>query len=215
MKKLIFVFLLMILVSTSQAQIFRGYGLKVGTTFSNQKWEYSTSLGLSGLNFESDNRIGFNVGVFAEFLNIPFISIVTELNYFQKGMKKDIPVTTDWQPHGTGEFITWDTRVDYINISALGKVRINFGLFTPYVLFGPKIDFEINKKNSLGLVNVVEENFNKNRFGLKVGVGTEINLFSFKLLAEFLYDANFKELYENEILKVNSNSFDLRIGLLL
>jgi opacity protein-like surface antigen len=215
MKKVCFIFAIIIFVTNSQAQIIRGYGIKVGTTISNQDWEYLNSSGLSGLSFNSDSRVGINFGIFTELLNVPFISIVTEVNYIQKGMKEEVPVTTASQPDGTGEFVTWNTRVDYINISALGKLRINVGLFTPYVLLGPKIDFEINKTNSLGPVNVVEENFNKNRFGLKVGVGTEINLLSFKLLAEFLYDADFKELYENENLKVNSNSFDLRIGILL
>ncbi|MCZ7604078.1 MAG: PorT family protein [Melioribacteraceae bacterium] len=215
MKKVCFVFALLFILSTSQAQIIRGFGLKVGTTISNQDWKYSNSSGLSGLSFDSDSRVGINLGIFTEFLNVPFIGIVTEVNYIQKGMKKEVPVTTISQPDGTGEFVTWNTRVDYINISAYGKLRINAGLFTPYILVGPKIDFEINKTNSLGPVNVVEDNFNKNRFGLKVGLGTEINLLSFKLLAEFLYDADFKELYENENLKVNSNSFDLRVGIIL
>ena len=186
MKKVCFIFALIMFVSTSQAQIIRGYGLKVGTTISNQDWEYSNSSGLSGLSFDSNSRVGINFGIFTEFLNVPFISIVTEVNYLQKGMKKDIPVTTNSQPDGTGEFITWDTKVSYINISALGKLRINTGLFTPYILLGPKIDFEINKSNSIGSLNVVEENFNKNRFGLKVGIGTEINLSAFSFLAEFL-----------------------------
>ena len=215
MKKVCFIFALIMFVSTSQAQIIRGYGLKVGTTISNQDWEYSNSSGLSGLSFDSNSRVGINFGIFTELLNVPFISIVTEVNYLQKGMKKDIPVTTNSQPDGTGEFITWDTKVSYINISALGKLRINTGLFTPYILLGPKIDFEINKSNSIGSLNVVEENFNKNRFGLKVGIGTEINLSAFSFLAEFLYDADFNELYENQNLKIKSNSFDLRIGIIL
>jgi hypothetical protein len=214
MKKACFMFALIFVVSNSQAQIIRGYGLKVGTTISNQDWEYSNTSGLSKLSFDTDSRFGLNIGLFIELLDIPFISIVTEVNYIQKGMKKELPVTTVSQPAGTGEFVTWNTRVDYINISAFGKLRINAGPLTPYILLGPKIDFEINKTNSLGPVSVVEENFYKNRFGLKVGIGTEINLLSFNVLAEFLYDADFNELYENETLKVNSNSFDLRIGII-
>lgn len=215
MKKICFVVALIIFISSSQAQIIRGYGLKVGATISNQEWEYSKESGLSGSSFDTDNRFGFNIGIFSEFLNIPFVSIVTELNYIQKGMKKELPVTTVTQPDGTGEFVTWDTRVDYINISAFGKLRFNVGLFSPYILLGPKIDFEIKKTNSLGSVNVVEEGFNKNRFGFKVGIGTEINLLSFTLLAEILYDADFNELYENKNLKVNSNSFNFRVGIML
>ncbi len=215
MKKVCFVFALIFAVSSSQAQIIRGYGLKVGTTISNQAWEYSNSSGLSDLSFDSDSRVGLNIGIFSEFLDIPFISIVTEANYIQKGMKKELPVTTTTHPDGTGEFFTWKTRVDYINISAFGKLRFNFGIFTPYVMIGPKIDFEINKKDSFGQVNVVAENYNKNRFGFKVGIGSEINLLVFNLLAEFIYEMEFNELYKNDNLEVNSNSFDLRLGIML
>ncbi|MBK7377910.1 MAG: hypothetical protein IPJ03_02720 [Ignavibacteriales bacterium] len=77
------------------------------------------------------------------------------------------------------------------------------------------MDFEFNKINSLGTVNDVEENFNKNRFGFKLGIGTEIKLLSLNLLAEILYNKDFNELFENENLKVNSNSFDLRVGIIL
>lgn len=215
MKKEWLMLVLLFVVSCAQAQIIRGYGLKFGTTISNQEWEYSQASGFSNSSFDTDNRIGFNIGIFSEFLDIPFISIVTEVNYIQKGMKKELPVTTINQPYGTGEFVTWNTRIDYLNFSAFGKLRFNIGLFAPYVLIGPKIDFEFNKINSLGTVNDVEENFNKNRFGFKVGIGTEIKLLSLNLLAEILYNKDFNELFENENLKVNSNSFDLRVGLIL
>ncbi len=198
-------------ISTSQAQLIRGYGIKLGTTISSQTWEYVPALNFT---FEPDNRIGLNIGIFAELLNNPIISIVTELNYIQKGMKEEVPVTTPSQPDGTGEFVTWDTRIDYINLSAFGKLRLNLGIVSPYVIAGPKIDFEINKEHSLDDTNIFENNFNKNRIGFKVGIGTEINLMSLNLLAEILYDADFNELYENEFLKVTSNSIDFRIGLM-
>ncbi len=50
--------------------------------------------------------------------------------------------------------------------------------------------------------------------GLKAGIGTEVNLIAFNLLAEFVYDADFKELFENDNLKINTNSYDLRVGIL-
>ena len=214
MKKLFLALILFTFISTSQAQFIRGIGLKVGTTISNQDWQYSISSGLSGLSFEPDSRAGLNIGIFIELLDVPLISIVTEVNYTQKGMEQELPVTTVTQPDGTGEFVTWNTRVDYLNISAFGKLRLNVGLFTPYILLGPKIDIEINKETSFDQLDEVEENFNKNMLGFKVGVGTEINLLSLNLLAEILYDVNFNELYENQNLKVNSNSFELRIGLM-
>lgn len=211
MKKFFLALIIFSFISTSQAQIVRGYGFKLGTTIANQDWKYISSLNIT---LNPDNRMGLNVGVFVELLNNPFLSIVTEVNYIQKGMKKDVEKTTVSNPDGTSEFITWDTRVDYINLSAFGKFRLNLGIVSPYVIAGPKIDFEINKVFSLNEANVVEKNFNKNRIGFRVGIGTEINLISLNLLAEILYDADFNELYENENLKVNSNSIDLRVGLM-
>ena len=212
MKRLLLALILFSFISTSQAQFVRGYGFKLGSTISNQDWEYVPSLNIT---LDSDNRIGLNIGFFAELLNNPILSIVTELNYVQKGMKIDLQKTTVSNPDGTGEFFTWDTRIDYINLSALGKIRLDLGIVSPYVIAGPKIDFEINKVFSLNEANIVEDNFNKNRIGFKVGIGAEIKLMSLNLLAEILYDADFNELYENENLKVNSNSIDFRVGLML
>ena len=212
MKRFFLALILVTFISTSQAQFVRGYGIKLGTTVSNQDWEYVPSLNVT---LNPDNRLGLNIGFFAELLNNPILSIVTEVNYVQKGMKTDIEKTTVSNPDGTGEFITWDTRVDYINLSALGKIRVKLGIVSPYVIAGPKIDFEINKVFSLNEANSVEENFNKNRIGFKVGIGAEINLMSLNLIFEFLYDADFNELFENENLKVNSNSIDLRVGLMI
>ena len=152
MKNIFLVFAFLFIGSISQAQILRGYGIKIGTTISNQNYDYSSSSGLSALSFDSESRVGLNIGVFAEFLNLPFISIVTEANYIQKGMKKEIPITTTTQPDGTGEFITWKTSVDYINLSAFGKLRFNIRDFSPYVLIGPKLILKLIKRIHLTLI---------------------------------------------------------------
>ena len=211
MKKIYLILILFSVVSTSQAQLIRNYGLKIGATISNQEWNYSTL----PIDFDPDNRWGLNLGVFTEFLDIPYFSLVTELNYVQKGMiEEDIPVTTVTNPDGTGEYVTWDTRVDYLNLCALGKLRLDFSLFTPYLLIGPKVDFEINLINSLGLTNEVEDNYNKIIYGVKLGGGTEIKLTSFSILAEIIYDYNFNDLFENENLIVTASSVDFRLGIM-
>jgi hypothetical protein len=198
------------LVTASHAQILRGYGFKIGATLASEDWDYTRL----STDFTPDSRWGFNLGVFGEFLNIPYFSLVTELNYVQKGMTKELPVTTITHPDGTGEYVTWDSRIDYLNLSALGKLRSGFGLFTPYIFIGPKIDFELGVDNSLGTTNEVEENFNSIMYGLKVGGGTEIKLTSFSLLAEIIYDYNFNDLYKNEYLTVTASSVDFRIGII-
>jgi len=210
MKKIYLILILFTFISNSQAQLIRGFGVKIGATIANEDWDYS----YLPTDFEPDNRWGLNLGVFTEFLNIPYFSLVTELNYVQKGMTEEFPVTTTTNPDGTGEYITWDTRVDYLNLSALGKFRLDLSRFIPYILLGPKIDFEINQENSLDWTNVVEENFNEVMYGFKIGIGSEVELGTFNLFAEILYDYNFNELYENENLIVTANSVDFRIGIM-
>jgi hypothetical protein len=201
---LIFIFF----VSTSQAQLIRGYGFKAGVTSSNQDWDYNYLK-----DFTPETRWGINVGIFSEFLNIHYFSLVAELNYVQKGMKDEIAIITPQSPDPT-KFITWDTRVDYLNLSALGKFRYEFQSFIPYILLGPKIDFQINEETSPESVNVVANNFNEFMYGFKVGVGSEIKFVSFSLSVEILYDYNINHLYEGEYLTVNSDSFDFRIGIM-
>ena len=211
MKIIYLILFTLFIISTSQAQLIRGYGLKAGATSSSQNWDYNISC---VSDFIPETRWGINVGVFSEFFNISYLSLVTELNYIQKGMKEVLPVTTITNPDGTGEYVTWDTRVDYLNLSALGKLRLDFNLFTPYILFGPKVDFEITQEHSLGSADIVEENFNEVMYGLKIGIGSEVKFDSFSLLAEILYDYNFNDLYEGEYLTVTSDSFDFRIGIM-
>lgn len=210
--KIIYLFLITLCLSTtSQAQIIRSFGLKVGATNSSEYWERNDNLP----DMDPENRWGFNVGIFSELFNTKYLTLVTEANYFQKGMKEDLPVTTITNPDGTGEYITWDTRVDYINFSALGKMRLDLNKISPYILIGPKVDFQINIESSFGFLNEVEKNFNEVMYGLRIGAGSEFQFESFSLLAEILYDYNFNNLYENENLTVTSDSFDFRVGISL
>lgn len=203
MKKYFVLFLaLMIITGFNYAQLIRGYGIKVGTTISKQDWEFGGSL--PNKDFQ---KTGFNAGVFAEFLNVPFVSIVTELNYVQKGLKSDLPVTTATNPDGTGEKL--EGSINYFNITALGKLRYNLGILNPYIAAGPKMDFELNRNSTLKDMQDIK----KNRFGVKVGLGTEIVLPSFNLLAEFIYDTDFSELTDTQGLKIKTRSYDLRIGI--
>ena len=183
------------------AQLIRGAGIKVGATFSKQNWDYSSSG-----DTEKYDRTGLNLGGFIEFFDNPLLTLVTEINYVQKGITRETEIPIP----GPNPVVSTDKRIDYLNLAALGKVRLNLGLVEPYVLAGPKIDFELTKENEQD----IENNFQKGRWGLKVGVGSEINLLPLNLFAEILYDADFNELYDNQNLKIETNSVDLRIGIL-
>lgn len=203
MKRLILGLIFILISSTvAQAQLVRAWGLKAGATFSKQEWDYTSSAD----NPEKYNRTGLNIGGFVELLNNPLFTIVTEANYIQKGAENSVTVPLP----GPDAEITSDRRIDYLNFAALGKLRINLGIVQPYVLAGPKIDFEIEKTNSVPF----QDNFQKGRWGFKVGIGGEVNILPINLLAELLYDADFNDLYDTQDLNINTSSVDLRVGIL-
>ncbi|MFO7445116.1 MAG: outer membrane beta-barrel protein [Ignavibacteriaceae bacterium] len=203
MKKLHILSLVILLCSVTEAQLIRGYGLKIGGTVANQVWDNST-----GINLDPENKLGFNIGAFAEFLDVPFFSVVGEINYVRKTNKDELSVTTVDNPEGTGEIRDYETGASFLNISLLGKLRTNLVLLSPYIIAGPKIDITLDKINDFDM----PDSFNSELIGMKAGIGTEINLVAVTLLAEFIYDFNFNPLYDSDFLEIKTSSFDFRIG---
>lgn len=211
MKK-IFIFFFIVSVSSSYPQFIKDYGVKVGGTMSRLKWEYSQSLHIS--NFEPDNKVGFNFGVFAEFLDVSYLRIVTELNFVQKGTQKELPVTAADSPDGNGNTVLWKLGINYLNLSILLKPNIELGIIKPYLLVGPRFDYEINKSVSNDELSSFDD-YKKSRFGIKLGLGSEVKAIGKRFLFEFVYDHDFSEIYKNENVNVTTSSFDFRIGIFL
>jgi len=208
MKKIV---LLIIIFSTtfSYSQIIKDLGLKIGGTLSHQNWDYSNS-GLN-INFNPDNKLGFNLGIFVESSEISFLKFVGEINFVQKGVEEETIITTVENPFGTGETKLWKLGLNYLNLSILAKPNLDLGLFKPYLLLGPKVDLELSK--SIESKESFYDEFSKSRIGLKLGVGSEINIINLRFLVEFIYDTDFANLYKNEILEITSYSYDFRIGI--
>lgn len=210
MKKFV-IFFFLVSISSSYSQILKGYGIKIGGTISHQNWDYTPISPVRG--FDPDNKIGFNIGVFAELIDIPNLRLVTELNYVQKGIQKEIVKTESEYPDGVGS-VLWKMRIDYLNLSIMVKPMMDLGMFSPYLLIGPRLDYEIGKSLAYDQASFYDE-FKKSRLGLKVGLGSEIKIIGLKLVTEFIYDLDFTELYKNENVKVTTDSFDFRIGIYL
>jgi hypothetical protein len=200
---------LCLFVTVTNAQIIKSIGIKAGGTVSQHKYEYGF-FGLTNSEYP-ESRTAVNVGIFGEFLNLPVFSIVGEVNYVQSGARRKYPVTDLAHPNGTGETWTLNLNNDYLNISAMGKVRLDSPIFTPYVLFGPKIDIEVNRSEEYsGVLN--PDNLDKIRLGVKAGIGTEIKLFGINFLSEVIYTKDFGELYNTNSLRITTYSLDFRVG---
>ena len=79
--------------STTEAQLLKAIGVKVGAVAANQTWERASPFS----DFDTDTRWSVDAGAFVEWLNIPFVSVSTEVHFVQKGMKYSIPITTEQQ----------------------------------------------------------------------------------------------------------------------
>ena len=207
------IFLIFVIVSSSvlHSQIIKGYGVKIGGTLSHQNWDYSNSN--LNINFNPDNKLGLNFGVFVESPTISFFNVVGELNFIQKGIQEELIVTTPESPAGTGETKLWELGLNYLSIAILAKLNLNFEILKPYLLLGPKVDLELSK--SVESTESFYDEFNKSRLGLKLGIGSEFTIVNLKFLAEFVYDTDFSNLYKNENLEITSYSYDFRIGVYL
>ncbi len=201
---------LCIVVSTIvHAQFIRGYGVKVGAVSATQTWDYKINL-----NFPTERRWGIDVGGYLEILDIPFMSVLGEVHYVQKGFSFTLPVTTAAQPDGTGEYITKRPRVDYLSIPLLAKVRFDMGTFSPYIFGGPRVDFLVAKAPEG--TQLVLDNFKSTDVGVSIGVGIEVPLpVVSAALAEFRYSPSFNDAFNNNNLTVKNQSFELLLGVRL
>ncbi len=199
-------FLILMSCTDSQAQFLRGYGLKLGAVAANQSWNYTGSSSMS-----YDNRWGFTVSGYVEFLDLPFVSGVLEAQYTQKGISESIPVTDAAHPDGTGEFITYRPRVDYLSIPLMIKVRFPMQVLTPYVVAGPRLDLLVGKDG--GAYSSVIDSFKTSDFGATFGAGMEFqSMLPVGVFAEFRYNPSFQDAYDKGALKIRNRSMDFVLG---
>lgn len=201
---------LCVLTSTvAQAQFVRGYGLKAGAVSATQSWEYSVNI-----NFPVERRWGVDAGAYMEVLDLPYISLLAEAHYIQKGFSITGLVTTEAQPDGWGEYITRRPRVDYLSFPLLAKLRFEMGTVTPYFFTGPRVDFLI-AKDPEG-TQAVLDNFKGTDIGGTVGAGAEVPLpMVHAALIEFRYSPSFNEAYSSGSLTVKNQSFEILLGVRL
>jgi hypothetical protein len=212
MKKVILA--LLVLTTTylaeSNAQLLKSCGLKVAVTSADQRYDLKIVPGL-----ETKRRVGFNVGIFAEWLDIPFFSLIAQVEYAQRGMGQDFVVTGPSGPDPLG-VKTLYSRLDYVSIPVLAKLRFQGALISPYLMAGPRADFFIGYKSDEDAFNLVYDKFKKTSLGGSVGVGIQTGfILPITILAEARYNFDFADSYETDLLKVRNNAFDFWLGLAL
>ena len=211
MKKVILLIsVVIIFIDPSNAQLIRNYGLKFAFTSASQTFEYANPP-FPGFGPSKVRRAGFNVGFFVEWFNIPFLSVLSQIEYTQRGVGEEYYITEDGPvPVGTR---TDFRRVDYLSIPILLKFNVPLGVVTPYLIAGPRADFLLGYQDNQTAFNSLYKNFKKSLIGGSIGLGLESgNFLPIDLSAEFRYNADFSNSFDNEYLRVRNNAFDVWLG---
>jgi hypothetical protein len=192
------------------AQLIKSYGVKLAYTSASQNIDYPTPPWGWWTGIKASAKPGFNIAAFAEWLNVPFFSVVSQIEYAQRGANLKYPLPGGWS--------STDGRLDYLTIPILAKVTLPIGSGSPYLLAGPRADFLFNYRDVEIQMNTnpFYSDFKKVMFGGSIGVGVQTgSLLPIALLAELRYNFDFLDSYNNDYLKVRNNAFDIWVGVVL
>lgn len=190
------------------AQLIKRCGLKVAFTSASQDFKYSTFAP------DTKRRPGFNAGIYIEWFDLPLVSLITQIEYAQRGMGLEFVRTlNDPTPI---EIFTEYNRVDYLSLPVLVKVAVPTTIVTPFLLIGPRIDFFLGYHSDRDLFNAVYDQFKKTMIGGSIGIGVEAtSLLPVNVIVEGRYNFDLADSYSTQYLTVRNNSFDVWLGVAL
>jgi hypothetical protein len=223
MKRTIVVLVLFLLFSiTSNAQIYKGLGIKLGTSVANQ---IDKAFSSGSLNYE----YGFSGGIFKEIHLYEKLNIVAEINYTQKGAYDEFYKEMNEYGNYTGSDYV-HRKLNFASFGLLCKYGGNADKFSPYILAGLRMDIFIsgekkfeffNKDKSIDslLTSWYDFPLNNNKtFGATIGLGLDYKPSkSLTVFVEGTFNPDFS--YLGKYLKfgyeysTKNYSFDLRTGI--
>ena len=191
---------------TSYAQVLTRYGLKVALTSADQKYDLKYVPQL-----QTRRRIGFNAAAFGEWFNIPHFTLLTQIEYSQRGVGQDFTVVgSDPQ---VLEIKTLYSRLNYLSVPILAKVMIPSKSVTPFLLAGPRLDFLLGYQSDENAFNQVYDSFDKTLLGASFGVGVQTDaIIPVGVVLEIRYNVDFADSYSTDLLRVRNNAFDIWVG---
>jgi len=198
------ILLIFLLTNICNAQFVQSYGIKIGLTFAKHDFE--------GFNFPEktiQRRIGFTGGFFFEWLNLSMISIISQVEYSQRGISSEI-TKTDAQGNPAGT-LTTNSQLDYLSFPFLGKISMSSMAISPYLLAGIRYDYLLGHSEFL---EDIYNKFRKSVFGGTIGIGIKPKLpITIHPLIELRYNFDFTDSYIPESFGAKNNAFDLTLGI--
>lgn len=205
MKAIVAVVCALLIAYVAEAQAIKSYGVKIGYTSANQTFDYTL------FDFETRRQSGINGAVYIEWLDLPWFSVVTQLEYSQRGMATESVITGDDPTPIRVE--TLHNRLSYISVPLLAKGNLSLAGMSVYCLAGPRVDFLVEYKSDRGLFNAVYDQFKQPALGGTVGVGAQFErVLPLDLLVEARYNFDVSNSYQTELLRVRNYTLDIWLG---
>jgi hypothetical protein len=200
-----------------QAQLLKGYGAKVGINSATSKIDL-TLAGSENSEIAGKRRAGINAALFVEGLKLSFVSVLAQVEYAQRGFVEEQQETG---LNGENlDIVRASSRLDYVSLPVLIKLQPSVKSVSPFVIFGPRFDFLVNREagkyrfTSVTIASSSSELFNDHAFGGTVGVGLAASKFwAVPVFVEVRYNFDFTDNIDLETLRAKNNAVDVWLGI--
>lgn len=206
--------LLLVILNQSFGQIVDIFGINLGTSYSNQNWNFTTM----DINPGEDYAVGIMAFASVEKKINTTFSVKCDFGFMQKGFKENTVFTTP-----DGEVMkTLNERVILNNIAFSPYMKINpFNWkISPYYFLGFRTEYLLSYKDAtfeeaasgvkFNLHEAILKDFKKFNIGGLIGIGCD---FSELLYFELEFNPNFTKNYDNGFLKIKDNCFGAKVGI--
>lgn len=187
-KKIIMLSLLLISSSISYSQIIKSIGVKSGITLSNQSWEDT--------RLSNDYVFNASPGIYEalslDFMDKKYLQLSADIGLYQSASKSELSPFPSFTNEMMGEF---NFKFGFITVSPVIKLKIPIKLFTPYVLFAPRLDYYYSKFSNKE-VNYFNLEVNKLIYGFNIGEGVACNFKNISIFAEYQFFYSFNNIMD-------------------
>jgi len=223
MNKLIFVIVLTLMamsVASAQAQFYKGFGIKAGTSIANMDYTYPTTAIVDNEYRTRNNKIGLTIGIFKEIKLIENLKAQIGINYSRKGNTLELK-ELDGFGNRTGNTFNNYHNFNFFTAELYSKYNFLKSKINPYILAGLRMDFYISQEITSSAGNMQLEFLtpdpvtNNKIFGASIGAGIEFPATKeFSLFLEGTYNPDFTYITDGDNgFKIRGRSFDIRAGI--
>ncbi len=194
--------IIFIICSTLSSYAIKNYGFKSGITLS--RWDVNFVQNVVDKEFLY--LPGFTGGVFLEWLEEPYLTILSEFNYLQKGSR--YKVLSEGENFWGEPDYDYINRLHYLSLPILVKYKATQNNYVPYLLIGFRYDYLISSSIESAEFKTKYDNFQNHNLGADFGLGFDFSLFERDFNLEYRFSSHF-----NYLFKTNSDgllSFDIK-----